>query len=131
MTNSNSKGKRGELDAAREWARVMGGSCRRGQQFAGGNDSPDLVHDYPGIHLEVKRTERGNPYLWLRQAIADCQGRCPVVLHRRSNEPWILILRLADVPRLVLAAQAGPQAEAVGRGSLPGDDPGQGVPPTA
>lgn len=129
MTQSRAKGKRGELEASKEWSRVMGGACRRGQQFAGGNDSPDLVHDYAGIHLEVKRTERGNPYLWLTQAIADCQGRVPVVLHRRSNQPWVVLLRLDDVPRFVLEAQAGPQAQALGGGKVPGHDPGAGISP--
>lgn len=126
--NSRSKGKRGELEASKEWSRIMGGACRRGQQFAGGNDSPDLVHDFAGIHLEVKRTERGNPYSWLKQAIADCQGKVPAVLHRRSNEPWIVVMRLDDVPRFVLEAQAGPQAAAVGCRTVPGDHPSAGVP---
>jgi hypothetical protein len=125
--NSRSKGKRGELEASKEWVKVMGGACRRGQQFAGGNDSPDLVHDFAGIHIEVKRTERGNPYSWLEQAIADCQGKVPVILHRRSNQPWIVVMRLDDVPRFVLEAQAGPQASAVGVRAVPGDHPGTGL----
>lgn len=127
MTNGRSKGKRGELEASKVWAFVMGGKARRGQQFAGGNDSPDVVSSYPGIHLEVKRCEKGNPYDWVAQARRDGVGKCPVVLHRRNNQPWLLIMELCDAPKFVLAAGAGPQAEEVGRGSVPGDVPAESV----
>lgn len=127
MTQSRAKGCRGELEASKVWAHVMGGKARRGQQFAGGNDSPDVVSDYPGIHLEVKRTERGNPYDWLAQARRDARGKCPVVLHRRNNQPWLLIMELTDAPKFLLEAGAGPQAEEVGRGQIPLHVSGQGV----
>lgn len=130
MTNGRAKGKRGELEASKVWAHVMGGKARRGQQFAGGNDSPDVVSSYPGIHLEVKRVEKGNPYDWVAQARRDGRGKCPVVLHRRNNQPWLLIMELCDAPKFLLAAQAGPQAEALGGGEVSGDVPGQGVRPT-
>lgn len=130
MTQSRAKGCRGELEASKVWAFVMGGQARRGQQFAGGNDSPDVVSSYPGIHLEVKRCERGNPYDWVAQARRDGKGKCPVVLHRRNNQPWLLIMELADAPKFLLEAGAGPQVEALGGRQVPGDVPGQGVRPT-
>lgn len=130
MTQSRAKGCRGELEASKVWAFVMGGQARRGQQFAGGNDSPDVVSDYPGIHIEVKRCERGNPYDWVYQARRDGTGKCPVVLHRRNNQPWLLIMELSDAPKFLLAAGAGPQVEALGGRPIPGDVPGQGVRPT-
>ncbi len=129
MTQSRAKGCRGELEASKVWAHVMGGKARRGQQFAGGTDSPDVISDYPGIHLEVKRTERGNPYDWLAQARRDARGKCPVVLHRRNNQPWLLIMELSDAPKFLLEAGAGPQAEEVGRGPLPLHVPDPGVHP--
>ncbi len=98
--NSRRKGCRGELDAAKEWASVLGGFARRGQQFAGGNFSPDVVTSYDGIHLEVKRVEAGNPYNWVEQAVRDSGGKVPVVLHRRNHREWLAIVRLDDVPRL-------------------------------
>ena len=107
MTDSRAKGCRGELDAARAWEVAMGGEARRGQQFAGGTDSPDVVTSYGGIHLEVKRVERGNPYDWVDQAVRDAAGKVPVVLHRRNNQPWLIVMRLADVPKFILEAQAG------------------------
>lgn len=125
--NSRAKGKRGELEAAKAWSEYVGGTARRGQQFAGGNDSPDVVCSTPDIHLEVKRCERGNPYDWVEQAVRDAGGQCPVVLHRRNDKPWLLLVRLSDAKRL--AALLGAEAEALGREPLAGDVPDPGVPP--
>lgn len=126
--NSRQKGARGERCAAAAWAEAMGGSARRGQQFAGGTESPDIVTDFPGIHIEVKRTERGNPYSWLNQAIADAgPEKCPLVLHRRNNQEWIVIARLTDVPRL--AAEVTAKTQAVGGGTVSDPVPGEGLPP--
>ncbi len=124
--NSRSKGKRGELEAAKAWVQSLGGEARRGQQFAGGNDSPDVVTSFQDIHLEVKRTERGNPYGWIDQAVADCQGKCPVVLHRRNNREWLAIVRLTDVRRLAESIAA--EVEAVGGKPVSPDLSGAGVP---
>jgi Holliday junction resolvase len=98
--NSRQKGARGEREASKEWTKVFGISARRGQQFAGGTESPDIVTGMKGIHVEVKRCEIGNPYLWMEQAIRDAKDKAPIVLHRRNNKPWLLIVRLDDVPRL-------------------------------
>ena len=90
--NSRQKGKRGEREAAKMLA-AEGFPARRGQQFAGGTDSPDIVcESLPGIHFEVKRTERGNPYDWIAQACLDGQGKEPVVLHRRNDHGWLAIM---------------------------------------
>lgn len=125
--NSRDKGKRGELEAAKAWADTMGGRARRGQQYSGGKDSPDIVHDFPRIHLEAKRCEKGNPYQWIDQAAEDAAyGQVPVVLHRRNNREWLLIVRLFDVPRFVLEAFAGPQVPALGSEAVPGNVPDQG-----
>jgi len=125
--NSRQKGARGERCAAAAWSEVFGGTARRGQQFSGSPDSPDIVTDFPEIHIEVKRTERGNPYSWLEQAVTDAgPGQCPLVLHRRNNQEWIVIVRLTDVPRLAAAVAA--KAQAMGGGAVPGALPGSGVP---
>jgi hypothetical protein len=129
--NSRAKGARAEREAAKIWSDVMGCSARRGQQFSGGKDSPDVVHSVPGIHLEVKRVERGNPYDWMGQAIVDAgDGQVPVVLHRRNNKPWLLIVRLEDVPKFLEKAAGAQNQEVVG-GEVPADVSGQGVPPAA
>lgn len=127
--NSRSKGKRGELEASKEWARVIGGTARRGQQFSGGKESPDVVCSQENLHLEVKRCEVGNPYVWMDQAIRDAGDKVPVVLHRRNGRDWLLIVRLEDAPRL--AQELSPQAEAVGKWEIPTVVSGEGVPATS
>ena len=95
--NSRAKGCRGERELA-ELLRVRGHDARRGQQFSGGADSPDVVcATLPGIHLECKRVERGNLYDWLDQAIRDAGAKVPVVAHRRNGREWTAILPLADL----------------------------------
>ena len=92
--NSNKKGKCGEREVA-SLIREKGYEARRGQQYSGGGDSPDVVSELP-IHIEVKRVEAGNPYNWLSQAKDDTDGKTPVVFHRRNNEKWIVILEADD-----------------------------------
>lgn len=99
--NSRRKGKDGELELA-ALLRDYGFDARRGRQYQGGDDSPDIVHSIPGIHLECKRCERGNPYDWLAQADAECPIEAiPVVAHRRSRQQWIAMLDLGDFLSLI------------------------------
>ena len=95
--NSRNKGKRGELEMA-AFLRERGfDDARRGQQFKGGHDSPDVC-GVPGLHLECKRVEALQLYPALAQACRDAgdDGAIPVVLHRRSREEWVAILRADD-----------------------------------
>lgn len=128
MINSRQKGARAEREAAAEWAALFPGTvtARRGQQFAGGTESPDVVTSMENVHLEVKRTEKGNPYRWMEQAVRDAGPKLPIVLHRRNGEEWLAIVRLADVPRL--ATEIASQAASVGQQQVPGDLPDPGVP---
>ena len=130
MTNGRAKGARGERSAAQAWADALGldrATCRRGQQFAGGTDSPDVVQPLGNIHLEVKRVERGNPYQWMEQAVRDAGGKIPLVLHRRNRQDWLAIVRLSDVQRL--AEEIATQTKALGGGQVSGVVPGAGVSP--
>jgi Holliday junction resolvase len=101
MINSRAKGKTGELELA-AFLREHGFESRRGQQFKGGGDSPDVT-GIPGWHVECKRVEKGNFYDWLKQAIDDGWESFdkPVVMHRRNHEEWVAILRLEDFLELV------------------------------
>lgn len=93
--NSCQKGKRGEREAA-ELLRSHGVEARRGQQFSGSPDSPDVVHDMAGFHIEVKRVERLNIYNSMLQAQRDAgPGQKAVVLHKANRRPWMIIM-LAD-----------------------------------
>lgn len=97
---SRSKGKRGERELAAELTRVLGVAARRGMQFQGSPDSPDVVVDIPDLHLECKRTERFRLYDALGQAVDDAgDSKLPVVCHRQNNQPWVVVLRLDDIPR--------------------------------
>jgi hypothetical protein len=68
---SKDKGKRGERELAGELTRVPGIAARRGVQFQGSPDSPDVITELPDIHIECKRNERFQLYKALEQAIAD------------------------------------------------------------
>lgn len=100
--NSREKGKRGELELAHTLT-DFGFPARRGQQFQGGADSPDIVcEDLSAFHIECKRVEVGNPYRWLKQAQRDAgDGKTPIVMHRKSNEEWVVVLALGDFLKLV------------------------------
>ena len=95
------KGKSGEREAASEWRRLFGVDARRGVQYCGGPDAPDIVTGHANLHVEVKRCESGNPYLFLAQAKADAFGKIPVVLHRKNKKKWLLIMELDSAPAFV------------------------------
>ncbi len=99
---SREKGKRGELEFASEVFRLFGVQARRGRQYQGGPDSPDVVTEIPGVHFEVKRTEGLSVYAALEQADEDRDWEeIPVVTHRRNRKEWVVVLRLDDLPELV------------------------------
>lgn len=101
--NSKSKGKRGELEVAKLLAE-HGFKARRGQQYSG-LGAEDVVHNIPGIHIEVKRTERFKLYEALGQAESDAsEGIVPTVFHRKNGENWAVVLNADDFLRIVTAA---------------------------
>lgn len=98
--NSRTKGKTGELEVA-GILRKHGIKARRGQQFSGSPDSPDVVADMPGVHLEVKRTERFELRAALSQAQRDAgEGEMPVVLQRGNRQPWVAVMLMEDFLKL-------------------------------
>jgi len=93
MTNSRQKGVRGE----REWRdqlRAAGYTARRGQQFSGGTDSPDVICEELDsvIHFEVKRVESLNINRAMQQADNDSGSKIPVVASKRNGEPWLVTM---------------------------------------
>lgn len=100
--SSRAKGKAGELELAK-FLSVRGYPARRGQQFQGGPDSPDIVSpSLEGIHIECKRVENGALYMWLDQAINDAGAKVPTVWHRKNKRDWVVILRADDFLNLFL-----------------------------
>src|SRR5436190_19688580 len=94
--NSCQKGKRGER-AWRDELVAQGYSARRGQQFSGSPDSPDVVcADLPGLHFEVKAVERLNVTEAMTQAVGDAGGKVPVVAHKRNRGEWLVTVRATD-----------------------------------
>ena len=99
--NSRNKGAVAEREIA-QLLQAYGFEARRGQQFAGGSDSPDVVHNLGNFHLEVKRVEAFQLYKAMEQAELDRDEKdFPVVLHRRNNRPWVAILDLRDFLTIV------------------------------
>lgn len=101
--NSRDKGKRGE----RQWRdelRANGYMARRGQQFCGSPDSPDVVCDeLDWLHFEVKAVERLNIEDAMAQARRDAgqakparnaavAAKIPIVAHRRRFRRWLVTM---------------------------------------
>ena len=94
--NSCQKGKRGER-AWRDELVAHGYSARRGQQFSGSPESPDVIcPDLPGFHFEVKAVERLNVNQALAQAVSDAGEKIPVVAHKRNRGDWLVTMRAHD-----------------------------------
>lgn len=104
--NSKQKGKRGELEACKIINQVLGVEARRGVQYQGSPDSPDVITAL-GIHFEVKRTNKLRLWQALQQSIQDAGESVPVVLHRADRQDWIISLRFEDVLRLVHVLEDG------------------------
>lgn len=121
---SRQKGKRGEREAAAELAALLGCVARRGVQYQGGPDSPDVVLEGVDIHVECKRTETLNAYKAIEQACEDARERVPCVWHRRNGKESLLIVRTSDVVRLANAVLNALQ-------SVIGDDAGDETSTTA
>lgn len=99
---SKRKGKRGELEAAKELSRVLGIEARRGQQFCGGSDAPDLITSLAQVHFEIKRCESFRLWAALDQATNDAgANKVPIVLHRTNHRPWVVVLQLENLIPLV------------------------------
>ena len=90
---SREKGKRGEREAATELGAILGVDARRGVQYQGGPDSPDVVLPGVPIHVEAKRTERLALWSALEQAKADAPaGSTPCVWHKANRKPSVVIV---------------------------------------
>lgn len=97
--NSREKGKRGELEVAKV-LREYGYNTRRGVQYCGANGDADVV-GLPGVHLEIKRTERLNLDKAMEQSVRDAkEGEIPVVFHRKNRQPWKVTMNVMDFMKL-------------------------------
>ncbi len=112
--NSRNKGKVGEREFAK-FLRSHGFAARRGVQYHGGEDSPDICCADLPYHVEVKRVERLNLRDAVAQAAGDSRGKPWLVAHRWNLGPWLVTLRAEDFLALVREARPpaspGPQPE--------------------
>ena len=97
---SRDKGKRGELEVA-ALMREHGFEARRGQQHRGGSDSPDIIHNIPNLHVEVKLRERFSLYEALKTAWSEGFPKMPVVFHRQVRKPWLVTMGADDFLRIM------------------------------
>ena len=101
MTNSRRKGAVGEREIAKYLREHGFTEARRGQQFKGGADSPDVV-GLTGFHIEVKRVERLDLNAAMEQSIRDsAPDEKPIVVHRRNNDYWKVTMRLDDFMEVI------------------------------
>jgi Holliday junction resolvase len=99
---SREKGKRGERELAAKLRAMFQCDVRRGVQYRGGPDSPDVV-GLEGVHIECKRKERLNVFGALCQAAEEAPDDAkPIVCHRASRQPWLVTLALEDLPAVIV-----------------------------
>ena len=84
--NQRQKGAVAEREVAKllnsKWLTAEGTTvtARRGQQFSGGPDSPDVVHNIPQVHLEVTRSYKVKPGTEAMAAkLSQAERDCPLV----------------------------------------------------
>lgn len=93
---SQRKGRAGELELCRVLNKE-GFPVSPGLAVSFG-ETPDLV-GLPGVHIEVKRTERLNLRAAMNQAERDAayfHDGAPAVFHRQNRQPWLVTMRLSD-----------------------------------
>lgn len=95
------KGKRGEQELARTLRELFACEARRGQQYEGSPDSPDIKTDIEGVEFESKRVQAFYLYPSLEKAHSETGPRSlPVVCHRKDGKPWVVVCYLHDLPEL-------------------------------
>ena len=101
---SKERGKRGEREVAKMTEEITGLPCRRGVQYKGSPDSPDVV-GLPGYHIEVKFVERLNLRQSIEQSEHDAgEDEIPVVVHRRTFDKWRITMPYEDFCKLYAEA---------------------------
>lgn len=106
MINSKQKGNAGEREWVKWLKENLGIRARRGQQFKGTPDSPDVISDLKSVHWEVKRVEKLNLGKAMTKAIEDAKAdQMPIVAHRKDGDrwnpaEWMITLQAKDLVRL-------------------------------
>ena len=101
---SLNKGKRGEREVAKI-LQTAGFPARRTVQYNGRPGTAADVVGIPGLHIEVKLVEKESIRAWYRQAQRDAhaspENEMPVIVHRKSREPWLVTMSLEDFIKII------------------------------
>jgi hypothetical protein len=91
------------LEGEREVAAIWRDSGVYVQNLEGlGDHSISGLFGNEQIHCEVKRCETTRPWAWFEQARSEAPvGAVPVVAFRRSRSPWLALIELEDLARLL------------------------------
>ena len=96
---SRDKGKRGEREVAKIFQEA-GFTAKRAVQYNGRPGTAADVVGIPGLHIEVKLVEKESIRAWYRQAQRDAhaspENEMPVIVQRKSREPWLVTMSLDD-----------------------------------
>jgi len=95
MINSKQKGARAERVFA-NFLKDKNIKARRGQQFCGGSNSPDVITELKHIHFEVKWVEKLNLQRAFEQAKKDAGTKIPIVAHKKNKNSWMISLSAND-----------------------------------
>ena len=102
--HSRNKGKRGEREVAKIFQKA-GFHARRSVQYNGRPGTAADVVGIPGLHIEVKLVEKESIRAWYRQAQRDAhaspENEMPVIVHRKSREPWLVTMSLEDFIKII------------------------------
>lgn len=105
--NSKNKGKRYELELARDFRMEGYPNVRRSAQYCGANGDADVV-GLPHIHVEAKHVERLNLRDAMDQAVRDAKdGELPAVFHRKNHCETLVTMRMADWFKIYREWEAG------------------------
>lgn len=90
---SKEKGKLGEREVANLFKKE-GFEAKRGVQYQGGTDSPDVKVDTNiPLHIEVKRCETFRLEAAIKQAKDDAEYyQLPIVFHRKNGTKWAVVM---------------------------------------
>ena len=103
--NSKRKGARGERQV-RDLFRDVGLTARRGQQYAGNPDAPDVIVEAVSDdwHIESKWVEgicSAKMRAAITQAQTDSGGKAWTVFHKENNFQWLVTLDARDFVSLL------------------------------
>ena len=99
--NSRAKGARGER-MWRDELKAKGFEARRGQQFSGSPDSPDVVcPSLDHLHFEVKCVQALNIEAAMEQARQDAVTKIPIVAHKRNHKGWLVTMDAESFFKLI------------------------------